>query len=243
MAVAVTIPAALTTVEPGRASTCEIRVGNAGTAEAAVRLDVHGEAAPWAMVVPPQVIVPAGGEVEARLVFNVPRAGSPPAGLASYRVTATGPTGEGADAEGFLEIAAFTETTADLVPRTAQGPSERSFLLSNRGNCEIRATVTAAADDARASVDVQPRVLVVEPGQTGTAAVRVVPPRRPLGTGKTFAVHVTAGMNGAPPVSVSGVVDRTPPPPEWVRRLAASVIVPILVALVWERTPFRSRDQ
>lgn len=246
MAVRVSIPAAPTTVEPGKGSTCDIKVGNSASTDVTVRLEISGEAASWALILPPELCVPAGGAAVAQVVFHVPRAPYPAAGLSRYRIDAASlnDSGDRAAQDAFLIIGPFTDTGVELVPAvSAGGPTEHAFRLTNRGNTEVRAAISAVVDGAGTTIDAQPSMLTVRPGETGTATVQLAPRRRLIGGGTRTTFRVTASPDGAAPVEAHGVIEPKHRPSRRLPPVIIAVATSLIVGLVANPPPFWSRDK
>ncbi|MGH9183218.1 MAG: matrixin family metalloprotease [Acidimicrobiales bacterium] len=115
------VPSRLAVGGDGRAG-CDVRVRNDGTEPVRLRLEVGGDAAPWARCNPSALTLAPGAEGAARLGFNVPR--QAPSGSHSFVVRA-GPGREqpGGAAEGVVEVPTAWPLAATAAPTgTAPAP-------------------------------------------------------------------------------------------------------------------------
>ncbi|MHB8893341.1 MAG: COG1470 family protein, partial [Candidatus Limnocylindrales bacterium] len=132
MGASVTLVTPAVAVEPGQSVSVEVRIRNTGTVVDEFVLDVLGDAAGWAAVEPGSVSLFPGAEGTAKAVFSPPRASGTPAGHVPFGLRARSredPAGSAVE-EGSVEVGAFQEPYAELVPRTSRGSSSGSHDLA-----------------------------------------------------------------------------------------------------------------
>ncbi len=174
-------------VEPGAETTCGLTVRNRGAVVDQFTLGVLGDVDGWASVEPPELNLFPDSEGVATITFRPPRSSDVPAGVKSFkvRVASTEDQTFAATAEGTVEVGRFDELSAKLVPTTSEGHSQATheFLLENRGNAVVSATVSAEDSENALTFTVSPRTLSVPPGRRARARV-VVRPRESRSVGE-----------------------------------------------------------
>jgi hypothetical protein len=216
----VTLTAPVVAVEPGSEATLEFRLRNTGAVVDEFTLGILGDSAGWAAVVPPTISLFPGVEETGRIVFRPPRNASVPAGpmpFGLHAVSREDPAGSSVE-EGTVQVGAFMDPFAELVPRTSRGSRSGSHDLAvdNRGNVRLNAEVEAADADRLLEFDVNPPGVVVEPGMAQFAKLKVKPTkrfwrgsprrgpsaRRPLGGRAAGDARRGAPPGGGPPAVV-----------------------------------------
>jgi hypothetical protein len=136
-----------------------------------------------------------------------------------------------------LSVAPFSDTFAELVPRSSRGSrgATHELAVDNRGNARLNASITAADPDQLLGFDVQPPGLMVEPGTAGFAKVRVRPVTRFWrGQPKTRPFKVAVAGDDARPIVLDGTMVQEAMLPRWlVPALLALLGLLVLAALVW----------
>jgi hypothetical protein len=233
----VTLTAPSVAVEPGGEATLVVRVRNTGTVVDEFALSVLGDAAGWTTVEPPTISLFPGAEENARIVFRPPRGPAVPAGPMPFGLHARSkedPAGSTAE-EGTVEVGAFLEPFAELVPRTSRGSRSASHdvAVDNRGNTRLSAELEAADADRLLGFDVNPPALVVEPGMAGFAKVQVKPTKRFWrGTPKTRPFQLVVRSQGAPPITLDGSLLQEAMLPPWFMRAIAALVALLIIAIV-----------
>jgi hypothetical protein len=235
----VTLVTPAVAVEPGQTVSVAIKVRNTGTVVDEFGLDVLGDAAGWATVVPPSLNLFPGAEGDAQAVFSPPRAPTTPSGLVPFGLRARSredPAGSAVE-EGSVTVGVFAEPHAELVPRTSRGSRSASHDLAvdNRGNARLNAVVEAADDDRQLKFDVNPPSVVVEPGMAGFAKVRVSPDKRFWrGQPKTRPFKLFVTPEGGLPITLDGtMLQESVLPPWFLKALIALIAIIVLLILAW----------
>lgn len=165
------------TVEPGGQANVVVRVRNLSTIVEGFRLEVLGDAAPWAQVLPGNLEVLPQDEAQATVLFAPPagvttRAGQVPFGV---RAVSTVDPGAAAVAEGDLHVGRVSSSQARITPATSKGrfSGRHRVEMSNWGNTPVRLALEVSDPDEALGFLVTPDVLDLPLGATGTAKVRV----------------------------------------------------------------------
>jgi hypothetical protein len=227
------------TVAPGDEASCEIRIRNAGQVVDQFSLEVLGDASGWALVEPPTVSLFPGAESVARIRFKPPRVSSVRSRAIPFAVRVRSREDSRASMveEGVVEVGAFHDTFAELVPRTARGSlaARAQLALDNRGNTRINARLTASDPDRKLNFAITPPALVVEPGTAGFARLRLSPRDRFFtGPPKTLPFKVFAHQDGQPPLAADGVMLQVGLLPGWLVPVIAAVLgLAALLLILW----------
>ncbi len=237
MGASVTLLTSSVAVEPGAEAGVEFRVRNTGTVVDEFTLDVVGDAAVWATIDPPTISLFPGAESASRIVFRPPRAATTPAGTTTFGLRARSredPAGSTVE-EGSIEVGAFVEPYADLVPRTSRGSrgGDHELALDNRGNVRLNAQVDGADPDLLLAFDIKPPGVVVDPGMAGFAKIRVRPAKRFWrGQPKARSFQVLVTPEGRLPLTLDGTMLQEAVLPPWFGRLVAAVLIAVIAAVV-----------
>ena len=220
MGATATLTTKAATVQPGGETSCEIRVRNSGTVVDQFTLEVLGDAAGWAIVEPSTLSLFPGAEAVARIRFKPPKLSSVPARAIPFAVRVKSREDARASLveEGMVEVGAFIDTFAELIPRTARGSvnARAQLALDNRGNTRVNARLTAADPDRKLNFNITPPGLVAEPGTATFARVRLSPRQRfLLGPVKTLPYKVFVHQDGQAPLAVDGAMIQQGLLPAW----------------------------
>lgn len=206
MSLVVSITASELSVDPGGSVTGEVRVTSTAPGSRTVALRVSGPAAPWSWLFqPPDLTVAPGRDAVVEFGFRLPRAPQPPAGPLRFVLEATSDEAT-ARVEGVVVVGTFGEVKVDLDPRIAgtRGTDRRRVTVRNEGNIGLDVRLSAASDDRKLELAVDPDTVRAEPGEEATAALTVRGrKRRPRGARpRAFVVSATPDQGMA--VEVSG---------------------------------------
>lgn len=173
---------AFTEVMPGEESVSRLTLRNTSDIVEGYQLDVVGDAEPWSRVEPPSVRLFPGDETVVNVVFAPPRTGLIPASDIPYAVRAipSEKPDQAVAPEGMLRILPFSETTAEVIPRTSRGRilARHEVAIDNRGNVPLTATLTGLDSDRQVNVRLRPSTLMIGPGQAAFSTVSVRNKRR-----------------------------------------------------------------
>jgi len=230
-------------IVPGDELTCGLTVRNNSDVVEAYQFEVVGEVAQWTIVEPPELSVFPGTEQSVTVRFQSPRSSRVRPGETPFaiRVLPTERPGDAVAPEGVLFVHGFTETTAEITPRTSTGRrnARHEVAVDNRGNVPIVADVLAVDPDRRLNLRSRPPRVTIAPGSTEFVRVQVRH-RRWLWQGtpitNPFQVHITSEAAVDPPLPAeapivleAGAV-QTALIPRGLRRLAAALLALVLLA-------------
>jgi hypothetical protein len=238
MGAAASLTNAVLAVEPGEQVSVEIMVRNTGTVVDQFTCEVIGDAAGWTTVEPASVSLFPGAEQAVQVGFHPPRAPNIPAGPMPFGIKISpkeDPLGSTVE-EGVLEIAAFADTTAELLPRTSRGRRRAAHELAvdNRGNTRLLGTLTAVDPDELLTFGISPSSVMVDPGTAQFARVRVVPRKRFWrGPPQTRPFQVFVEPEVGTPLAVDGAMLQEAVLPKWLPRaiLLGLILLALLLAL------------
>ena len=203
-------------VEPGREATCTVRIWNTGDVVGAFAVEVLGAAAAWTEVEPATVSLFPGSNGVARLIFRPPRTADAPAGSLPFAVRVRS---RGADVatsvveEGALDVAPFTELTAELLPRTSRArfTGRHRVRLNNVGNTAITVQLEGSDPEQAVALKFSPRALRVPAGGVAGVGVQVACTQIAwFADPKQWAFQVTAQAADAAPVRMQGALEQRP---------------------------------
>lgn len=226
-------------VDPGMEAVASIRVRNTGTVVDQFTLSILGDPQAWSTVEPLTLSLFPGAEETARITFRPPRSADVPAGEMPFGVRVDSkedPAGDVVE-EGVLAIGAFTDTFAELAPRTSRGSRSASHDLAvdNRGNIRLNAQITASDPDKALDFDLQPPGVVADPGTAAISKVAVKPRKRFWrGPPKTHPFRVEVLSPGSPAVGVDGtMLQEAMLPPNALRVLIAALAILVIAVLAY----------
>ncbi len=201
------VPSALA-VSPGRLGSMKVHLTNSGPAACDVAVEVPSAERDWSWVHPESCSVMPGEEVVVSVYFKPREGPHPTAGPHAVDIVARTP-GEPAPAaqgRGTVDVGPFVDAAGALDPHVAydQHGHDYTFLLENRGNVGV--TATLGTDDPSGDLDlsVQPTRLSAGPGEQASATV-TVRARKKLKKGEhTYRVCVLAHVEGGSELRIEG---------------------------------------
>ncbi len=170
---------------------------------------VLGEAASWAVSEPPAISLFPDSEGTIRVRVRPPRspqisAGEVPLGIKVIpREDSTNTVVE----EALLQIGAFSDLTAQLVPRTSRASisARHNLAVDNRGNTRVPVALSASDPDSLLAFKVKPDRLLIGPGLAAFAKISVRPRKRfLLGAPQNRPFQVLVRPDTAQPVTLDG---------------------------------------
>ncbi|MGW1412355.1 COG1470 family protein [Streptomyces sp. NPDC002403] len=227
---------------PGEETALPLRILNSGSTVEEYRFEVVGACAAWSTVEPATLSLYPGDSQTVSLMLRPPRdstvlAGETPFGI---RVVPTSEQGDTVVPEGRVTVLPFTETTAELVPRSSHGAwrGRHQLAVDNRGNVPVTVRLGAQSGTERARVSFAADTLRIAPGRAEFGKVRVRPAKRVWrGIPVTHPFQLVAtpdvAEDQAPvaPVVVDGTYQQEPILPRWLPRALITAAV-LLIALV-----------
>lgn len=239
MGVSASLQQTRVSVTPGAEASVEIRVRNTGSVVDVITVEVIGDAAPWATVVPDKVSLFPGTDQTVRIDFRPPMAADGPAGEVPFGIRVRSqedPEGSMVE-EGVLDVAPFLAVGAELSPRSSRGSKSAVYELAidNRGTRDVQATVTASDPDGNLLFAIDPPAVTIPPNSATFVKVRVRPAksfRKGPPLTRMFEVIVTEGDQ--PLAVAAGMMVQEQTIPKWVRRaLLWGLLGLVLLAVLW----------
>jgi len=226
-------------VDPGGEVRGKLTVRNTGTVVDQFSLEVLGDAAGWASVEPASLSLFPGAEESATFVIRPPRLWSThpgPTVLGLRAASREDPAGSVVE-EATLEIGRFSETSAEIIPRTSHGRfgASHELAVDNHGNVPVEAGFTASDEDRLLRYATVPATISVEPGAVGTARLRVRPTGRFWrGPVRTRRFQVAVEPVSGSPIRLDGVFLQDAILPSWIiPALGALLALAILALFFW----------
>lgn len=227
---------------PGEETALALQVLNSGRTVEEYRFEVVGACAAWSAVEPSVLSLYPGDSGTVSLMLRPPRDSTVPAGETPFGIRVVPTSEESATVvpEGRVTVLPYTETTAELVPRSSHGAlsGRHRLAVDNRGNTPVTVRLGARPGTELARVVFAAPELRIEPGRAEFGKLRVRPAKRMWrGTPVTHPFQVFATPQAAEdqeplePVLLDGSYQQEPILPAWLPR-ALVVAAVILIALV-----------
>jgi hypothetical protein len=222
---------------PGAQATAQVRVRNSGSVVDQFSLEVLGDAQAWTEVDPPTLSLFPGAEGSATVTFSPPRSPSLRAGTLPFGLSVQSkedPAGSVVD-EGTLEVAPFTEVSAELVPRSSRGSTgaTHDIAVDNRSNVALNAALTAVDADRLLDFEIRPPAVNADPGSAAFAKVRVKPRKRFWRGGSvTRPFQLQVAVPDAEALTLDGSLLQTPILPPWTFRAVAMALLLVVAGVV-----------
>lgn len=239
MGASAVLDSAPATVDPGGQASVQLRVKNNGTVVDEFSFEVLGDIGGWAAAEPPSLSLFPGAEGTTTIVFRPPRSSTVAAGPLPYGVMVRSREDVAGSVveEGTLQVGAFQEPSAELVPRTSRGSrsGRHELAIDNRGNVPLAATVEGVDPDKLVRFEVDPPRVDVAPGTAGFAKVRVRPNQTFWrGTPKSHPFQLLVAGEDTPAVPLDGLyLQESILPPWFLRALIAALVLLVAAILLW----------
>lgn len=223
-AAAVTLAETNLAVDPGDTVATTATVYNGGSQVEQFTMAVLGPAAAWATVDPVSLRIFPGASAECSVRLAPPRVAETPAGRVwvAVRASSTLHPGLVAGADATLDVAAFREVTAVLVPQQTSGRGRTTHRVdvTNAGNVVEPVRIEASDATGKIRFGVPAGELPLRTGKH-PVTVSVRPPGRWLGGAQQapFTVTVTP-RPPLPPVRLDGTREIVPLIAGWVPKVA-----------------------
>ncbi|MDQ3292891.1 MAG: hypothetical protein M3527_00345, partial [Actinomycetota bacterium] len=168
-------------VQPGGTATRVVKIRNTGQVVDNVLVDIVGDSAPWTRVEPNSLNLFPGDEGQVTVTFAPPKSAAVRAGLVPFavRIVSSEDTAGSVVEEGEIEVAAFTELAAEIVPRTirCKRRAKAEIAVDNVGNIPIDVQLVLEDPEGKITGSVEPAMLSLEPGRATFADI-IVKPRK-----------------------------------------------------------------
>lgn len=188
-------------IRPGELASGHIRVRNRGPSPQSCRLNVVGEVADWAWLVPQEFVVQGAGEEEVRLCVRLPPPPEPAPGPLPFSVEVhVDPGASPQVASGQLDVAPVAEVSA-LLGGALRAEPTHPLTVQNKGNVQVHVDLSVTGEGRGASVE--PTSFDLRPGELGTARV-TVHPRSRLGRRQETTFSVNVRPDAGEPVTIEG---------------------------------------
>jgi hypothetical protein len=216
-------------VAPGETASTTVTVHNGGSQVEEFALTVLGPTAGWASLEPPTVSVYPGERTDCTVRFAPPRTSSTLAGSAWFRVRAVSTVHPDlvAEADGTVEVGAFRELTAVLLPQNTSGRGRTTHRvgLTNSGNVLEPVRVEASDPDGKIRFDRPAGEVPVQPGNVAVD-IGVRPKYLFYGRKRSHRFTVLATPRPpVPPVRLDGGRDVVALIPRWLPIVAGVLVL------------------
>ena len=193
------------TVEPGHSTTATLTVRNNGSVVDRFSFESVGSASRWISFSPDTLSLFPQASGTVNITLAPPRdptvaAGSTPFGV---RVISSEDPEEGVVEEGSIEIGAYSDVAAELLPRVTRGRrwARAQLVIDNRSNCPYRADLEGRDPSTALTIALNPVTAMVPPGAASFVKVRIRPKQtfwRGPSTNKPYGVVLkTQPLTGA----------------------------------------------
>ncbi|MEQ0563499.1 hypothetical protein ABJI51_30850 [Amycolatopsis sp. NEAU-NG30] len=222
--------------EPGQETSCSVTVRNAGQVVDQFTIDVVGDASGWATAEPATINLMPGETGTVTVRFAPPRSSDVPAGVIPFGVrvfSSEDPAGSVVE-EGTVELGAFTEVTAELVPSKVEGASKADFevAVDNRGNRPVGVELSALDPEDELDFTLERDRAELAPGTAAFVRMRAKPRKRFLrGQPIRHRFQVFVLAEGSEPLKTEGTMVQRQLLPKWLLPALAALLV-LLLALV-----------
>jgi Double zinc ribbon len=230
---AVTVTAGLVpshlSVPAGGEGACVVKIRNLGAVVDRVDVVVEGPAATWAKVEPPAVRLLPDAEGSVNLRVRPPRSPDSPAGPLELVVRARSNEHVGTEAtvKGVVEVGAYSELEARLVPEHGRGwrRSRHRLILQNGGNTAVPTTISARDPDDLLRFSVEASAVDAAPGAETTVGLEARGRRwHWWGKPRVLPFTVVVAATGASKLSAPGSLNQR-------ALVRLRVALPVLLAL------------
>ncbi|PSL53135.1 hypothetical protein B0I31_110228 [Saccharothrix carnea] len=239
MGATATLSATGLAVAPGEDVTCTVVVRNTGDLVDEFTVDVVGDAAGWATAEPASVNLVPQASASVVVRFAPPRAAEVAAGPVPFGVRVTSredPYGSVVE-EGVVEVGAFTDLSAELVPAKVEAGARGRFevAVDNVGNHPVAVRLSPTDPDGELEFKLDRTDLVLTPG-TAAFVKLVAKPRDTFLRGpsqpRPFRVEVVP--SSGPPLAAAGTLVQRQLLPKWLLpALIALLALAVVLAALW----------
>ncbi|MFE9751344.1 hypothetical protein ACFYOT_41095 [Saccharothrix saharensis] len=229
MGATATLSATGLAVAPGEDVTCTVVVRNTGDLVDEFTVDVVGDAGAWATAEPASVNLVPQASASVVVRFAPPRATEVAAGPVAFGVRVTSredPHGSVVE-EGVVDVGAFTDVSAELVPAKVEAGARGRFevAVDNVGNHPVAVRLSPTDPDGELEFKLDRTDVVLAPG-TAAFVKLVAKPRDTFlrGPSRPRPFRVEVVPSAGPPLSAAGTLVQRQLLPKW--------LLPALIALL-----------
>lgn len=226
-------------LEPGATSGCVVTVTNTGSLVDQFSITLVGGLRDWVTIEPSTLNLMPATSGTVTVTFAPPRspelvAGRHPFGV---RVGSREDPGTSVVEEGAVEVAAFQQIVAELVPakRRARRRAKYRLAVDNLGNSEVEVGITLRDPDDELRLETSQALITTAPGTATILKLRAAPHRRFWrGEPKLLPFEVVASPAGDEPIQTGGVVQQEQLLPKWLLpALAAAAVLVVAAVAAW----------
>jgi centrosomal CEP192-like protein len=222
--------------EPGQETSCSVTIRNAGQVVDQFAIDVVGDASGWATAEPATVNLLPGETGTVTVRFAPPRSSEVLAGTIPFGVrvfSSEDPAGSVVE-EGTVEVGAFTDVTAEIVPAKVEASSKANFevAVDNRGNRPVAVELSPLDPEDELDFELERNRVDLAPGRAAFIRLRARPRKRFLrGQPIRHRFQVFVAADGAEPLKTEGTMVQRQRLPKWLLPALAALLV-LLLAIV-----------
>ncbi|MDQ6784945.1 MAG: hypothetical protein M3063_16220 [Actinomycetota bacterium] len=204
-------------VQPGQTASLQLTVRNSGTVVDRFTFEMLAAPAAWTIVSPSTLSLFPAAEGTVTITFAPPRSASVAAGETPFavRVSSNEDPAAGTVEEGTVNVGAFSDVSAELIPTSLRGrrSSAAELAVDNRSNLSYRAELSGVDSEMALDLRFRPPIIDAVPGQVAIAKVAVRPRRRYLrGSPVTRTFEIVLREDQAASMAALGEPIPTPTP-------------------------------
>ncbi|MBB5804729.1 type II secretory pathway pseudopilin PulG [Saccharothrix ecbatanensis] len=229
MGATATLSATGLAVAPGEDVTCTVVVRNTGDLVDEFTVDVVGDAAEWATAEPASVSLVPQASASVVVRFAPPRAAEVAAGPVAFGIRVVSredPYGSVVE-EGVVEVGAFTDMSAEIVPAKVEAGARAKFevAIDNVGNHPVAVRLHPADPDGELEFKLDRTDIMLAPGTAAFVKMTAKPRNTFLrGPSQPRPFRVEVVPSSGPPLTAAGTLVQRQLLPKW--------LLPALIALL-----------
>jgi hypothetical protein len=239
MGATATLATAGLAVEPGEEVTCVVTIRNTGEVVDQFVVDVVGDADAWATAEPATVNLLPQESAEVVIRFAPPRTAEVPSGEVGFGVRVTSredPYGSVVE-EGDIQVGAFSDVAAELVPAKVEASSRAKYeiALDNLGNHPVTLLLRPVDPEDELDFRLERSDVVLPPGTAGFIRMQARPKKKFLrGQPKRHLFRVEVVPSSGQPLTTDGTMVQRQLLPKWLLpALLALLALAVLLVTLW----------
>ena len=202
------VPSALA-VNPGRLGSMQVHLTNTGPDPCDVAVELPASERDWSWVHPESCGIAPGQEAVVAVFFKPSCGSHPTAGTHTVEIVARSPgqPSVAARGQGTVEVGPWVDAAGALDPMVARDVASHSYTFNfeNRGNVPVRAALSAEDPSGGGlQLDVTPREVEAQPGETATATIGVQARKKLKRGEQRYRICVVAQFEGASDLRIEG---------------------------------------